>query len=107
MSERASLEGQWLELIRRTLPSLAGPRGWPVRYDHCFARILLDQICGGCWYDHIAGRPAYKQLTDEQLRSAIALAEALVAGQADLHALNAASLGWRSDRRRRVEPGLI
>jgi hypothetical protein len=61
----------------------------------------------GCWYDHIAGRPAYKQLSDAQLRSAIALAEALVAGHADLHALNAASLGWRSDRRRRVEPGLI
>ena len=22
---------------------------WPVKYDHCFQRIVLDNICNGCW----------------------------------------------------------
>jgi hypothetical protein len=59
---RAALEAHWLHLIRHTLPGLAPARDWPVRYDHCFARILLDQVCGGRWYDHVPARPAYRHL---------------------------------------------
>lgn len=92
---RALLERRWLSLIRDTLPGLAAARRWPVRHDHCFARILLDQVCGGRWYDHVSARPAYRHLPDERLRAAVALAETVASGAADLHALNRASLAWR------------
>ena len=54
---------QYLHLTRTVMPALAqtSKRHWPVRNDHCFQRIVLDTICSGVWYDHIA-RPAYKHL---------------------------------------------
>ncbi len=95
---RAAYERRWLALTRETLPALAARRGWPVRADHCFQRILLDHACEGRWYDHIAGRPAYRHASDAVLERAIALGEAVVAGTVDLHALNAKSLSWRGKR---------
>ena len=92
---RDGRERRWLALTRETLPALARERGWPVRADHCFQRILLDQACGGRWYDHIAGRPAYRHASDAVLERAVALAEAAVAGELDLHDLNRQSLAWR------------
>lgn len=77
------------------LPALAPERGWPVSADHCFQRILLDHGVGGCWYDHVAGRPAYRHVDAAQLAAAVALGEAVAAGEADLAALNAQSLFWR------------
>lgn len=92
---RAAREAEWLELTRRTLPGLAALRGWPIRYDHCFQRILLDAACGGRWLDHVEGRPAYKKIDDQRLAAAIGLGQAVVNGSADLHALNRQSLAWR------------
>lgn len=96
---RAALEARWLELTRAVLPGMAGGREWPVRLDHCFQRILLDAACGGCWYGHIAKRPAYAHAPDEVLARAVALGEAVAEGAADLHALNAQSLRWRGKAR--------
>lgn len=70
-------------------------RGWPVRADHCFQRILLDQACGGCWYDHIAGRPAYAHADEAVLARAVTLAEGARDGTVDLPAMNRQSLAWR------------
>jgi hypothetical protein len=95
MTDRAALEAAWLELTRRALPALAAERGWPVRADHCFQRILLDNAVGGVWYDAIAQRPAYRHASDAVLADAVALGRAAVAGSADLPALNARSLAWR------------
>ena len=92
---RASLERRWLDLTRVTLPRLARERDWPVRHDHCFQRILLDHAVGGRWYDHVARRPAYRHLEEAGLARAIALAEAAIAGQADLAELDWQSLVWR------------
>ena len=107
MSDRCDLEAQWLRLTRDVLPALAETRGWPVRADHCFQRILLDAACGGCWYDHIEGRPAYAHAATELLHRAVRLGEAAIAGETDITALNACSLRWRAarraiDRQRRV-----
>lgn len=96
---RAALEARWLELTRTALPALAAKREWPVRYDHCFQRILLDAATGGVWYDTIAGRPAYAHAEDAVLVEAVALAEAVADGRADLSALNEQSLAWRRARR--------
>lgn len=97
--DRAALEARWLHLTRETLPALAAARGWPVRADHCFQRILLDAACGGRWYDHIPRRPAYAHAPDSILVRAVELADAAVAGEVDLHALNRQSLRWRGKHR--------
>lgn len=96
--ERVALERRWLVLTRETLPALAAARGWPVRADHCFQRILLDHAVGGRWYDHVAGRPAYRHIGADALARAVALGEAVAVGGADLPALNDRSLAWRGRR---------
>ena len=94
-ADRAALEARWLHWTRIVLPNLAASRSWPVRHDHCFQRILLDAACGGRWLDHVAGRPAYKAIEAGKLAAAVAFAEDVAAGDADLHALNRQSLVWR------------
>ena len=99
MSEgREELEQRWLHLTGAVLPSLAAERGWPVKEDHCFQRILLDVVCGGVWYDFVSRRPAYRHLDAAQLAAAVTLADRVAAGEADLRALNARSLAWRRAR---------
>jgi hypothetical protein len=93
--DRPVLEAEWLTLTRETLPAVARERRWPVQADHCFQRILLDHAVGGCWYDHIPRRPAYRHLDDARLGAAVALGRAVVEGGADLPALNRQSLLWR------------
>lgn len=93
--DRRALEAHWLDLTRRRLPRAAASGRWRLRLDHCFQRVLLDDACGGRWYDHIAGRPAYARASDAVLTRAIATGEALLAGAADLDALDRRSLAWR------------
>ena len=92
--DRAALEARWFALTREELPAVAPSRDWPVRFDHCFQRILLDDACGGRWTDAIE-RPAYAHAPDTILRAAIATGEKVLAGEADLWALDAKSLTWR------------
>lgn len=82
------------------MPALAKSKKtlWPVRYDHCFQRIVLDNICGGVWYEHIA-RPAYKHLTLEQALCAVQLCDDIIAETVDLAELNRKSLAWRDKLR--------
>ncbi|WP_186827120.1 hypothetical protein [Shimia ponticola] len=96
-ARRAAID-TYLELTRTTLPAAATSRGnWPIRNDHCFQRVILDQICAGVWYDHIP-RPAYRHMTQEQTEHAAALAQAILDGTADLGALNRQSIAWRKAR---------
>ncbi|WP_390549491.1 GCN5-related N-acetyltransferase [Qipengyuania sp. MTN3-11] len=93
MADRSITE-RWFELTRDQMPYLADKRGWPVREDHCFQRILLDNAVGGHWADEIPA-PAYLNAPDDLLERAIALGEAAVAGEEDLAELNRNSLAWR------------
>ena len=99
--DRAALEAEWLMLTRATLPSLAEARGWPVRSDHCFQRVLLDVAVGGVWYDAVTQRPAYRCIALASLERAVALGRDVVAGTENLAALNRLSLAWRRARRAR------
>lgn len=85
---------EWFALTRETLPKMAKARDWPVRFDHCFQRILLDNAVGAKWRD-VIGAPAYRHASDAQLRAAVDLGIDVIEGRADLHALNRNSLGWR------------
>ena len=96
--DRAALESDWLHLTRVELPGLAGLRGWPIRADHCFQRVLLDVAVGGVWYDAVAERPAYRFIAIDLLRAAVALGRDVADGTQDLPALNRRSLAWRRAR---------
>ena len=92
--DRAALVHRWFALTREDLPAVAAARGWPVRLDHCFQRILLDNAVGGFWRDRSAA-PAWKNASDTQLAAAVRLGEAALAGTSDLADLNRRSLAWR------------
>ena len=92
------LRVRWLALTKHDLPLRAAAEDWPLRSDHCFQRLLLDAVCGGRWYDHVTGRPAYRHLDEPRLREAVSLAEELAGGTASrdlLVRLDAQSLRWR------------
>lgn len=92
----STLIQRYLHLTRSVMPLLAqsSHRSWPVHQDHCFQRIVLDNVCNGVWYDHIA-QPAYKHLTQADAKRAIELCEDIIDGRADLQTLNRNSLSWR------------
>jgi RimJ/RimL family protein N-acetyltransferase len=101
----AARRAQWRDLVECRLPGAARP-DWPVRLDHCFARILLDNACGGPWRDQIRP-PAHANTPRDQLELAIALGEAVLAGQADLALLNRRSLAWRGKIARAAVPDAL
>lgn len=81
MDRLTQLQNRYLELTNKVLPQIAKERHFPVKFNHCFGRIILDNLFGCCWYEVLdrKHRAAYKQLTEEQLLRAIALAEAMIA----------------------------
>ena len=93
------LINSYMYLTKSVLPSLAkdGSRTWPVVEDHCFQRIVLDTICNGVWYEHLV-RPAYKNLTHDEVQRAVDLCYEIAKGHADLCQLNNQSLIWRGKR---------
>ena len=97
----ADLVSRYSVMTKETMPQLACTthKKWPVRNDHCFQRIVLDTVCGGVWYDQLP-RPAYKHLSREQALQAVDLCDDIIAGKADLVALNTQSLIWRGKLRR-------
>ena len=88
------LVAQWFALTRDEMPDIARPRNWPVHFDHCFQRILLDNAVGGVWREQIKP-PAYRNASEATLTRAIELGRQAVDGQADLSELNRRSLAWR------------
>ena len=81
--------------MRHDLPEAAEAHSdWPIRLGHCFGRVILDAVCGAPWRRVVAA-PAWRNLSPERLRAAVGLADAVLAGEADLAALNAASLRLR------------
>lgn len=67
---------------------------WPIRLDHCFARVILDTVHGRPWRD-VLRPPAWRNMDAATLRRAVALADAIERGQADLSELNRRSLRMR------------
>ncbi len=89
-----ALRARWRTLVTRRLPEAAAARGWPIRLDHCFARVLLDLACGAPWRSRIRP-PAWRNAPSAVLAEAVLLGEAALAGRADMAAMNAASLRLR------------
>jgi O-6-methylguanine DNA methyltransferase len=96
------LQQQWATLFQTTLPALARIRDpvqphWPVHLDHCFARIILDNTVGQGTqqWDRVIGRPALRNMSEQQLREAIELGEKIGTGEVDLVELDRRSLDVR------------
>lgn len=102
MTENINIEElrqRYLELVNKELPALAKQRQFPVRFNHCFARIILDNLFDRCWYEAIDRKKdaAYKQLSGKQLQQAIAIANAIMdRPDAYIQKLNQNSLRWRN-----------
>lgn len=88
---------RWLALTRVQLPAMAGAHHWPIRLDHCFMRVCLDNAMGRPWYEAIA-RPALRHASLAELGRAVAVAERIVAEPGILAELNAASLRMRGKK---------
>lgn len=127
---QSGLEGlrrRWTELYSQRLPALAKKRDpaqtvWPVQLDHCFARIILDNVVAAAestqahtpseknieklvkknevtvQWDTVIAKPAVKNMTAAAFRAAIRLAEDIAAGRADLADLNRRSLDARGKK---------
>jgi hypothetical protein len=93
-NRRAMLIARWLKLVRDILPGMAEKHHWPISQDHCFMRVCLDTALGAPWHTVIK-RPAIRNLSDEQLDAAVAVAEALVLAPQTLEAINRQSIDWR------------
>ncbi len=77
------------------LPRRAREESWPLRHDHCFQRVVLDEVAGTVWYDRIP-RPAIRNLTDRQAVAAAGIAQRLAdEGEPLLVELNRRSLQRR------------
>ena len=98
MDSLSDMRFRYLYLTDEVLPSIAKSKEFPVRKNHCFWRIILDNLFQCCWYQAIGkkGIPAYMRLSEEQLQQAIDLAEGMVSGSRDyVRQLNQNSLDWR------------
>ena len=98
-SSRADLTTSYQLLVNDRLPHAAKTRSptqaqWPVHLNHCFGRIILDNICERPWKEVIKS-PATRNMSMDQLERCVELGEAILSGEADLQRLNEKSLEWR------------
>jgi hypothetical protein len=88
--DRALLEKKYFKLGNEL------PTNYPKkRFDnHCYWRIALDNTLGDKW-DRLIDRPAYKNLSHEQLQQVISLLESYKTKEDLLVEHNEKSLQWR------------
>jgi hypothetical protein len=68
----------------------------PVRFNHCFDRIILDWLFNDCWYNHLSKKQtAISQLSTEQLQAAIARMNEWLKDHDQLYLDNSRSLNFR------------
>lgn len=100
---RSTLLTRYKQLIDQDLPlaaknkSDAQPR-WPVHLNHCFGRIILDNICQRPWRE-IIDPPAVTNMSVGQLGKAVKVGEGILGGTVDLEKLNRESLQMRAKSR--------
>lgn len=95
----SELREEYRRKVNERLPGRAqNGDGWPIHLDHCFGRVVLDNLFNDEWYDHVDGRPAYENLSPGELREAIAVADRMLeGGRPVVVELNENSLRWRDE----------
>jgi len=98
-ASRIDLTTSYQLLVNDRLPHAAKTRSstqtqWPVHLNHCFGRIILDNVCQRPWKEVIKS-PATRNMSTDQLERCVELGEAILSGEVDLQRLNEKSLEWR------------
>ena len=98
-ASRIDLTASYQLLVNDRLPHAAKTRSstqtqWPVHLNHCFGRIILDNVCQRPWKEVIKS-PATRNMSTDQLERCVELGEAILSGEVDLQRLNEKSLEWR------------
>jgi len=95
----SQLRAEYTTKVNHELPERAqSADGWPIHLDHCFGRVVLDNLFGDEWYEHVDGRPAYEHLSQSELQDAIAIADRMLdEGSTAVEELNQNSLEWRDE----------
>ena len=95
-AEIEQLRATLMQLANEEFPAAAKTGRYPVRFNHCFLRIVYDNLLGAQWQTVLPkGQPAYKQLSPKQLERAIAIGEEVIADPQTCRILNEKSLKWR------------
>lgn len=93
MKEQSAITSRYKQLLNEILPASFTQ---PVRYNHCFNRIVLDWLFQDVWYHHLnSSKTAISQLSEAQLEQMIARMEAWLHQPQLLFADNRQSLAWR------------
>ncbi len=91
-----NLIAAYKSLINTSLPAKYKK---PVRFNHCFNRIILDWLFNDCWYNHLSRKQiAISQLSREQLQLAIARMNEWLQNHELLYADNNSSLNFRRQK---------
>lgn len=94
MNDRLTLLDRYKTLLNKVLPASFTK---PVRYNHCFNRIVLDWLFQDVWYRHLnSSKTAISQLNNIQLQQMIARMELWLQEPHLLVEDNRKSLIWRS-----------
>jgi len=93
MTSQSTLIKRYKHLLNEVLPATFTQ---PVRYNHCFNRIVLDWLFGDVWYNHLnQSKTAISQLSEEQLQKMIVRMELWLHQPDILTQDNTNSLAWR------------
>ena len=104
----AALRDELRHLANERFPAVAKTGDYPVRFNHCFLRIVYDNLFGAQWQTVLPnpkdraskGQPAYKQLDGAQLTRAIEIGHAVIESPEECRRLNDLSLAYRGKSRR-------
>lgn len=88
------------ELLRHqanvAFPAAARAGKYPIIYNHCFLRVVYDNLFGEKWQRVLGDKkPAIHQLDETQLRRATEIGQRLIADRAACETMNRKSLEYR------------
>ncbi|CAH0999992.1 hypothetical protein LEM8419_01205 [Neolewinella maritima] len=91
-----ALKEQLRAQANQTFPTVARRDGYPIVMNHCFLRVVYDNLFQRKWQEVLdPKKPAIHQLSETQLRRAIELGNEVVADRSACEMMNMRSLEWR------------
>lgn len=101
MAELDDLKHNLRIQANETFPGVARREGYPIVHNHCFLRVVYDNLFGRKWQEVLdLKKPAIHQLDETQLRRAITLGNEVIADRATCEMMNERSLRWRGKARK-------
>jgi hypothetical protein len=97
--ETKLLQREYIELTNEAMPSIATNKRRPLRFNHCFQRIILETLFQDCWHNHLdrsSRIPTYKQLTKPRLLQAMDIVQQMISSPETIKEYNCNSLTYRN-----------